>query len=160
MLYLKKSGLPEVFYLSTIGIFNMIMFIVSPILGFMIDRNKVKIVLYITITSLLVFNILFYSLDISPLLFASLGLVAWGVQRVGAQITFSAMIFRSISDKSYGTAIGVYSLLSGIGNLIASSICGHLTQYSFEYIFLFSGANALICLIITIILCRKKYLIL
>jgi len=158
MLYLKKSGLPEWFYLSTIGFFNMTMFIISPILGFMIDKNKTKIVLFITILALLIFNILFYFLNLFPLLLASLGLVAWGVQRVGAQITFSAMIFQTIPDKSYGTAIGIYSLLSGFGNFIASGICGHLTQYSFDYVFLFSGANALICLVVTMLLYKRKYL--
>lgn len=159
MLYLKKSGLPEWFYLSTIGFFNMIMFIISPILGFMIDKNKTKIVLFITIGALLVFNIFFYFLNLFPLLLASLGLMAWGVQRVGAQITFSAMIFQIIPDKSYGTAIGVYALLSGFGSFIASGICGHLTQYSFDYVFLFSGTISMICLIVTILLYKKKYLV-
>ena len=158
MLYLKESNLPEWFYLSTVGLFNIIMFIVSPILGFMIDRNKVNIALYITIIALLLFNISFYFIDISPFFFASSGLIAWGIQRVGAQITFSAMIFKSISDKFYGTGIGLYSLLSGVGNLIASSACGILTEYSFDYIFLFSGINSLICLIMTIFFYRRKYL--
>lgn len=157
MLYLKKSGIPEWFYLSTIGFFNIVMFVFSPILGFMIDRSKSRLVLFITIISLFVFNIFFSFIDLYPLLFASLGLVTWGIQRVGAQITFATMIFKITPQKSYGTAIGIYSLLSGIGGFIASSVCGYLVQYSFNYIFLLSGINSLICLIVTILFCRKKY---
>ena len=160
MLYLKKSGLPEWFYLSTISFFNITMFVVSPIFGIMIDRNKIILTLFITISALLVFNILFYFIALVPMLFAILGLIAWGIQRVGAQITFSAMIFRIIPEKSYGTAIGIYSLRSGIGNLVAASICSYFALYSFDYVFLFSGASSLICLLMSILFIRRKYLVL
>ena len=136
------------------------MFVVSPIFGIMIDRNKIILTLFITISALLVFNILFYFIALVPMLFAILGLIAWGIQRVGAQITFSAMIFRIIPEKSYGTAIGIYSLLSGIGNLVAASICSYFALYSFDYVFLFSGASSLICLLMSILFIRRKYLVL
>jgi MFS family permease len=159
MIYLKKSGLPEWFYLSTIGFFNIIMFIVSPVLGLMIDRKKSIMVLFITIVALFIFNILFYFIEYAPFLLGSLGLVAWGLQRVGAQISFSAMIFKNVPNRFYGTAIGVYSLLSGVGNILAASICGYFAGYSFEYVFLFSGTSSLACLIIAIIFVKKKYLL-
>lgn len=160
MLYLKKSGLPEWFYLSTISFFNIIMFVVSPIFGVMIDRNKVILTLFTTIFALLAFNILFYFIDFTPMLFAILGLTAWGIQRVGAQITFSAMIFRMIPEKSYGTAIGIYSLLSGVGNLAASSICGYFAIHSFDYVFIFSGTSTLICLLMSFIFIKNNFLVL
>jgi MFS family permease len=139
MLYLKKSGLPEWFYLSTISFFNIVMFVISPILGIMIDRNKIKLTLFITIFALFFFNISFCLIDLAIFPFAILGLMTWGIQRVGAQITFSAMIFRLIPEKFYGTAIGIYYVLSGIVSLLASSISGYLAGYSFNYVFFFSG---------------------
>jgi hypothetical protein len=78
-------------------------------------------------------------IDLAIFPFAILGLMTWGIQRVGAQITFSAMIFRLIPEKFYGTAIGIYYVLSGIVSLLASSISGYLAGYSFNYVFFFSG---------------------
>jgi MFS family permease len=125
----------------------------------MIDRKKSIMVLFITIVALFIFNILFYFIEYAPFLLGSLGLVAWGLQRVGAQISFSAMIFKNVPNRFYGTAIGVYSLLSGVGNILAASICGYFAGYSFEYVFLFSGTSSLACLIIAIIFVKKKYLL-
>jgi len=155
ILYLKSQGLPEWFYLSTIGFFNLTMFIVSPVIGILIDNSKVKFVLYLTILSLISFNIFSYLVPYHHMLFSSLSLVAWGVQRVGAQITFTALIFKNISSRFYGTAIGIYSILSGLGNFISSSICGHLAGINYEYVFLFSGSFGLICLLCSASFARK-----
>lgn len=155
MLHLKKAGLPEWFYLSTIGFFNFTMFLISPIFGMMIDRKMTKIVLFTTISGLLAFNIFSYYISVNLMLLGSLSLIAWGIQRVGAQITFTAMIFQNISPRFYGTSVGVYSLLIGIGNLVASSISGKLASSSFSNIFIYSGTCSIICLILSIILIRR-----
>jgi MFS family permease len=155
LIHLKKAGLPEWFYLSTIGIFNTIMFVASPILGIMVDRKKTKIALFITISSLILFNIFSSLIEVNLLVMGSLSLAAWGVQRVGAQITFTALIFQNISNRFYGTAIGIYSILTGMGNLIASSITGYLAADSFKYVFLYSGAWSFICLILASFLLKR-----
>lgn len=155
LLHLKSAGLPEWFYLSTIGFFNMTMFVVSPILGIMIDKKMTKIVLFITIFGMIIFNIFSYFIELNLIYMGSLSLAAWGIQRVGAQITFTALIFQNISYRFYGTAIGIYSILTGIGNLIASSIAGHLAGTSFKYVFLYSGSFAALTLILSIFLLKK-----
>ena len=150
MLYLKAVGFPEWFYLSTLGLFNVLMFLILPIFGFLIDRKKVKICLLITIISLIIFSVLFYCLREVSFSIAVLGLIAWAIQRVGAQITFSAIIFEIIPQKNYGTGIGIYSVLSDVAMLISSLICGFLADIEFSHIFLFSGIISVICFIITI----------
>lgn len=155
LLHLKSAGLPEWFYLSTIGFFNMTMFIISPILGIMIDKNMTKIVLFITIFGMIFFNIFSYLIELNLLFMGSLSLAAWGIQRVGAQITFTALIFQNISYRFYGTAIGIYSILTGIGNLVASSIAGHLAGTSFKYVFLYSGSMSVVTLIISAFLLKR-----
>lgn len=155
LLHLKSAGLPEWFYLSTIGFFNLTMFIVSPILGMMIDRKMTKIVLFLTIFGMILFNLISYFIELNPLYMGSLSLVAWGIQRVGAQITFTALIFQNISYRFYGTAIGVYSILTGVGNLVASSIAGHLAGTTFKYVFIYSGSFAILALILSIFLVKK-----
>lgn len=155
LLHLKSAGLPEWFYLSTIGFFNATMFIVSPIIGIMIDRKMTKIVLFITIFGMILFNLFSYFIELNLFYMGSLSLAAWGIQRVGSQITFTALIFQNISYRFYGTAIGVYSILTGIGNLVASSIAGHLASLSFKYIFIYSGSFAVLALILSIFLVKK-----
>lgn len=154
-IYLKKSGLPEWLYLSSIGFFNAIMFVVSPFIGLMIDKNKTFIAMLITTISLLLCNISFYFINEMPMFLGSTGLAMWGIQRVGAQITFTAIIFRNINPKFYGTAVGTFSLISGIGNFIASSICGHLAAEYFSYVFIYSGVNSIIALLLAFLLMKK-----
>lgn len=155
LLHLKNAGLPEWFYLSTIGIFNTMMFIISPILGIMIDQKKTKIVLLITIFSFLAFNLLSSIIHMNLMMIGTLSLAAWGIQRVGAQIAFTAMIFQNISPKFYGTAIGIYSILIGIGNFIASTLTGYLAATSFNYVFLYSGVFGLFTLGLALFLFPK-----
>lgn len=158
MLYLKKEGFPEWFYLATIGSFNFTMLIVSPLIGLLVDKRKEYAVLLLTITALLFFNILYYFLPFMPWMFACLGLMCWGVQRVGAQIIFSAMIFKSAPVQYYGTTIGTYSVLSGIGVFVASVISGHLAQISFSYVFILSGIFALCTLILILYFSKSEHL--
>jgi MFS family permease len=139
LLYLKNQNFPEWYYLATISFFNTIMLIVSPALGYWIDNKREILILLVTITALVLFNILFWNISTLPWVFACLGLVMWGVQRAGAQITFTAMIFKKLPKKYYGTAVGIYSVLSGTGFFIASLACGYLAQISFNYVFIFSG---------------------
>lgn len=156
ILYLKQQNLPEWFYTATIAIFNFVMFIVSPGIGMLIDRGKGNIVLVLTIIALVLFNILFYNLPLMPWIFAFLGLTCWGIQRAGAQIIFSAIIFKKTPVQYYGTTIGIYSLFSGIGVFIASAISGYLAQTSFSYAFILSGGFALSSLLLTLYYNNKK----
>lgn len=139
MLFLKSKNMPEWFYLSTISFFNTVMFICSPICGLLLDKKKINYVLFITIGALLLFNVSFCSFDSSPWFFAGCGLVFWGVQRVGAQIIFSFFIAQQTKKKFIGTAIGILALITAVGTLISSTICGYLTRYSFETVFLAAG---------------------
>ncbi len=150
LLYLKSKNFPEWYYTSTIGIFNAAMFICSPVIGLLMDNKRTKLVLLITVIALLLFNIIYYFLPARNLILASMGLILWGIQRAGAQLVFTNMIFDIIPKGRYGTAIGIYSLVSGISVWISSSICGHLiTIGGFEYSFIFSGCfNAVLILYI------------
>lgn len=173
LLYLKKQGFPEWLYLSTISIFNFSMFVLSPFMGYFIDRGRDKIVLFITVGALLVFNILFYNIQAAsdievgskifdiefvPFLFCITGLIAWGIQRAGAQITFATMIFKKAPVELYGTSVGLFAIISGLGTFIASIICGHLASQSFDYIFLMSGVSSCATLLIACLMIRKKSL--
>lgn len=177
LLYLKKQGFPEWLYLSTISIFNFSMFVLSPFMGYFIDRGKDKIVLFITIGALLVFNILFYNIqaasdivldikagskifdiELVPFLFCITGLISWGVQRAGAQITFSTMIFKKAPVELYGTSVGLFAIISGVGTFIASIVCGHLASQSFDYIFLVSGMSSCVTLLMAFWMMKKKSL--
>jgi len=150
MLCLKKNGFPEWFYLATISFFNFVMLLISPLMGYQIDKKREYQILFITILALLVFNIFFLQLESFGWISACLGIVCWGIQRAGAQITFSSMIFRRTPVKFYGTAIGIYSLLTGIGFFISSTISGYLAQTSFNLAFIFSGVFAFLALILAL----------
>lgn len=143
IIQLKKHGFPEWFYLSTISFFNIVMFIISPFLGLLLDKKKSNIVLYITIAALLVFNASFYVMQNTGWFFASLGLVGWGIQRAGAQIVFSFMIASLTPKKYLGTAIGVLALTNAAGTLIASISAGFLAN---KAIFINGFIVSIICL--------------
>lgn len=147
MLYLKNQDFPEWFYLSTISLFNLAMLFLSPVFGYYIDKSKDKAILILTIFSLIGFNIVFYNIAIAPWLFAIIGLILWGAQRVGSQMSFTSMIFRNTPVKYRGTSIGVYSFLSGLGVLISSFLCGYLAQKSFGYVFIVSGVCSIFALL-------------
>jgi MFS family permease len=157
ILHLKNQGFPEWFYLATISFFNLAMVIVSPIIGLWNDKKKSYQVLFFTIAMLFAFNIFFYNVSLNPWLFACLGLTCWGCQRVSAQITFSAIIFKKAPVKYYGTTIGAYSLLSGAGVFVASIISGHLAQISFNYAFLFSGTISLFALAFAFYMFKRDF---
>lgn len=146
MLCLKHNGFQEWFYLATISFFNIVMFIISPFMGYMIDKKKEYQILFLTITSLIWFNIFFLNLTYLGWTCACLGIICWGIQRVGAQITFSAMIFKRTPIKFYGTAIGIYSLLTGLGFFASSLISGYLAQTSFANVFILSGCLSMMAL--------------
>jgi MFS family permease len=158
LIFLKEKGFPEWYYLATISFFNTIMLLVSPLLGHYIDRKKENYILVITIIALLSFNILYLNINTLPWLFACLGLVMWGIQRAGAQITFTAMIFKKLPTSYYGTAVGIYAVLSGMGIFTASLICGYLAQMNFNYVFMFSGFFSCCALLLTLFLRVKQYI--
>ncbi|RYE06044.1 MAG: MFS transporter [Rickettsiaceae bacterium] len=159
MIFLRNSGFPEWYYLATISFFNSVMMIISPFLGYWIDKKRDYQILLLTITALLGFNILFFQpFNTISLLGASLGIICWGIQRAGAQITFSSLIFKNTPRKFYGSAIGIYSVLSGGSIFIASMFSGYLAQISFNYIFLSSGFFSLISLLLAVYMYRRKYI--
>lgn len=155
ILYLKHKEMPEWFYMSSISMFNFIMMITSPLLGYYLDKNKDKLILILVILSLIFFNILFFFIDLNIWFNATLGIIFWGIQRVGSQITFSNLIFKHISKDYYGTAIGIYSVLSGLTCFIASSVCGYIANINFNYMFAFSGFIGLITLVTSIYYIKK-----
>ncbi len=147
MMYLKHNEYPEWFYLSTIAIFNSIMLISSPIIGSQIDKGHLKKILYITIGSLALFNICFYNISYLGWGAAIIGLCTWGIQRAGAQIVFSALVFRSVEKQFYGTAIGLFYIFSGFSTMLSSFLCGYLaTNNYFTTVFVFSGFFAFLAL--------------
>ena len=124
-------------------------------MGHQIDKQREYLILFITIVALFVFNIFFLQLHTLGWVSACLGIICWGIQRAGAQITFSAMIFRRTPVKFYGTAIGIYSLLTGIGVFISSTISGYLAQTSYSSAFTFSGVFAFLALLLAVYMYRN-----
>lgn len=158
MLSLKNQGFPEWFYVATISFFNTAMIIISPIIGKLIDMKMEYKALFITILSLLFFNIIFLNIDTVSYGLALAGLVCWGIQRAGAQITFVAMLFNRSEAANYGTIVGVYSIISGISVFISSMLCGYLAQMSFDYVFILSGCSSLVTLTLAIYMKMRKIL--
>lgn len=138
MLYLKKCGFPEWFYLSTIAFFNLVMLFTSLFMGYYLDKGKDYQILLIAIAGLVCFNLFFLNISYLPWLFALLGLTVWGIQRIGAQITFTSIIFKKVPINYHGTAIGIFSFFSGLSTFISSLVCGYLAETSFVYIFILS----------------------
>ena len=122
------------------------MLTVSPFIGTQIDKGNAKRMLYITVISLILFNICFYQINAAPWPLAIMGLITWGIQRTGAQIVFSALVFHSIPNSTYCTGIGLFYLTSGFATMLSSFICGYLADHCFSLVFLFSGAFAILAL--------------
>ncbi len=156
MIYLKQKGFPESFYLSTIAIFNFTMLVTSPFLGSQIDHGNSKRVLYITLGALVLFNLSFYQIESFPWFFAIIGLITWGIQRTGAQIVFSSLVFQSISKENYGTAIGLFYIISGFSTMIASFICGYLANTHFSSVFVLSGFFSLSALLLARLILTQR----
>lgn len=148
ILYLKHNGFPEWFYLSAIAIFNFTMLLASPFIGAQIDYGNAKKMLFLTIGALVLFNICFYQINLSPWPLAIIGLITWGIQRTGAQIVFSTLVFKAISRTTYGTGIGLFYITSGFSTMLSSFTCGYLANTNFASVFLFSGTFAFIALVI------------
>lgn len=148
MLYLKQAGFPHWLYISTISVFNSIMLISSPLVGYYIDQKKTGYVMASVIACLVIFNLLFFNIKSMPWPFALMGLMMWGIQRAGSQITFTALIFKNAPVSQYGSAIGLYSVVSGVGMFISALMCGYLAQMSFRYIFVFSGVFSTLALLL------------
>lgn len=156
-LYLKDNGFPEWFYVSTISIFNIAMFVVSPWIGSRIDAGKLQAMLFFVVGALIAFQLSFYHIEGVCWSLAIIGLICWGIQRAGAQIVFASMIFKSISKELYGTAIGLYYLISGVGGLIAASLSGRLSMLDPKYPFIFTGAASLgVCIYVGFSLKRTQ----
>lgn len=156
MMYLKQKGYPEWFYLSTIGIFNFVMVVTSPIIGWQIDTGHIKKIVYVVIGALALFNICFFQIDLMTWGFAIIGLIAWGIQRTGAQIAFSFLVFKNIEKIHYGTAIGIFYLVSGFATMLSSFMCGYFAKNYFSYVFILSGSFSFLALIFTMSLLDGK----
>ncbi len=155
MIYLRENGYPEWFYLSSIAIFNSIMLISSPIIGRLLDKRYLSIALYIAIGSLVLFNLLFYQIQSISWPLAIIGLFAWGIQRSSTQIVFSSIVFRLSDKANYGTAIGLFYIITGITSFCSSSLCGHFARFNFKFIFILSGLFASFALMAVTILLNK-----
>jgi MFS family permease len=150
MMYLKEKSFPEWFYLSTISVFNFTMLIVSPIIGSQIDRGHLKKMLYMSIIALGIFGICFYQLNVLTWSFAILGLIAWGIQRTGAQIVFASLTFNSVDKAHYGTAIGLFYIVSGFATMLSSFFCGYMTQIYFPAVFILSTCCSISALVFAV----------
>ena len=149
MLFLKSKGFEEWYYSATIGIFNFFMFFTSPILGYVLDKKMTYIVTLITGASLLLFNAVYYLIDDKTnLILATLGLVFWGIQRVGSQLVFATLIFSKVEKKNFGTAIGMFSMITGFCVFLASIAAGKLADYDFKCVFICSGLFAALFLML------------
>lgn len=152
-LYLKKLGYPVWLYLGTIGFFNTAMFIISPILGKLLDRKQIKTAGHITILSFIAFNIVFYTLpgfanNLAIFTYVFLGLALWGIQRAGAQVVFCNMVYNSAPTDCKGTAVGLFSCLSGLGTFLSAFFCGQVATIQLEYAFIISGIFSLMSFVI------------
>ncbi len=151
-LYLKKLNYPIWLYMGTIGFFNTAMFIVSPILGVLLDLKKVKVSIYITIISFILFNVIFFNLKLfneglTTYILVFLGLAFWGIQRAGAQVVFCNMVYNSAPTDCKGTAVGLFSCISGLGTFLSAFICGQAANIQFEYAFIVSGIFSVLSLV-------------
>jgi MFS family permease len=153
ILFLKQNSIEPWFYLSAIGIFNSISFLIAPFLGMILDSKYKKIAVYITFFSLIIFNIIFIFCKTLDLKMAFLALFFWGAQRVGSQVCFTKLLFNNVSKEKYGTACGAMNLFVGFGSLIAALIGGYLISYNFSYVFIFS----LLLTSISLLFFYKKY---
>lgn len=149
VIYLKRQGFPEWFYLSTISIFNFTMMIAAPVIGRSIDIGKIRQAYVVSLGSLTVFGSCFYFLESVAWGLAIVGLISWGIQRTGAQIVFTAMIFRSVKEKDFGTAVGAFHLVSGFATMLASMFCGILAKERFDHVALFSLTFSILALMLT-----------
>jgi MFS family permease len=156
MVYLKQKGYPEWFYLSTIAIFNFIMLISSPFMGREIDRGNFSKIVYLTIIALGIYSFTFWQIDLFGWCFAITGLIMWGIQRTGAQIVFSYLIFNSVSKENYGTAIGLFYIITGLGMMIASFISGYLAKHTFSAVFVYTGTFSLLALVAASVILRRQ----
>lgn len=156
IIYLRQHKFPPWFYLSTIAIFNLIM-LGAPIIGKQIDRGKLKQMSYISISALTIFNLAFYYIDHLTWILAIIGLIAWGTQRAGVQVVFCTMIFNNINQSYYGTAIGVYYIISGLATILTSFLCGYLAKNYFQLVFCVSGSCSILALIFYNYILNKNF---
>lgn len=138
LLFLKDLGFEKFFYTSYIGVFNSVMFVASPVFGYLLDKRKKLLCAYITVLSIISFNIIALLLDKPDAWFGSLLLAFWGLQRVGAQVVFTSLILDNVPKSKFGLSIGVYSVMIGIAGFVGSSVCGFLQQFSYKHMFCFT----------------------
>lgn len=147
IIFLRDLQAPQWLYISTIGIFNAFMLMLSPFIGKCLDKGYIKFCIYFTLVSILIFNFLCIQLTTLNIYIIFLALFFWGAQRVCSQMTFLFIIKQQINSEYLGRAIGVYSLLSGISLLIAAFICGYLAKISFLYVFIYGALMSSIAII-------------
>lgn len=152
IIYLKQIDAPQWLYLSTIGVFNTFMLLISPILGIKLDSGKFKACLVFTFLSMMLFNITCLQIIDANIILIFIALLFWGAQRVSSQMTFLYVIKQNIKQEYIGRAVGVYSLLTGLCILFASFVCGYLAKITFTYVFLYSLGISTLGLLLTIIL--------
>lgn len=155
MVHLKQQTFPEWFYLSAIAIFNAIMLISSPVIGRQLDKGQLKRMLALTAISLALFNLCFFQIQSLNWTLAIMGLLSWGIQRASAQIVFAALVFNNVTKEHYGTAIGLYYIISGTATMLSSFFCGYIANQQMMGVFLFSGFFSLVALLAMAILNKR-----
>src|SRR5690554_3228801 len=88
IIFLREIDAPQWLYLSTIGIFNAFMLIISPIIGSKLDSGKFKWCLIFTFASMILFNITCLQITEANIILIFIALFFWGSQRVSSQMTF------------------------------------------------------------------------
>lgn len=153
MLFLKKQGYEEWFYVSTIGIFNIFVFLASPVFGLLNDKNLHKESLLITFASMAIFSYSFSSLNYYfSYVLATLGLVMWGIQRAGANLVFINILQKYYPLQRLGYSIGFMHFCSGVSIFLASLYAGFFANINFMYIY---GAVSVISTISAIFIYLK-----
>ena len=146
ILHLKNLNYPEWFYASTIGIFNFFMFLFAPFIGVKLDKFLYNFIFGLVILSMFLFNLIYLILPSNTIFLSSLGLVFWGLQRVGSQLLFTSLIFKFAPKELYGTAIGIFSVAQGFCVLLASTSTGFIiNHYGFDIVYMIGMFFNVLC---------------
>jgi predicted MFS family arabinose efflux permease len=152
--FLRIMEYPAWYYTSTIGMFNLTMIFASLIIGKLAEKY-INFCILLTGISMLLFNVIFFTLEKCNLLTASLGLVCWGLQRCSAQIVFESLLVKFVEKKWYGTAIGTYYVVIGIAGFVASAVTGRLVTENYLQAFLYSGGVSVYFLLASLFFIRN-----
>lgn len=158
VVYLKAAGYPETFYLSTIAIFNFVMFVSAILLGMIIDRGHVITICAVAVFSLVIFNLInIFYYNAYSIVAMSVALAFWGIQRIAIQILIPILILNASNNDSKGLNLGVCYVLSGVSFFVASSFNSFLASYSYNLLFCNSLVVSLFALVFLFLFSPRIY---